>query len=167
MDKAILHVGCGGSPLPEWLSHFKETRLDINPDCKPDIVANMMDLGEIGKFDAILSIHSFEHLYPHEVKKTLSEFKRVLNDGGAVIIFVPDLEGVQATEDVLFEAPCGEITGLDLIYGHRDFIEDMPFMAHHNGFTSKTLHDTLANNGFSKVKVTRLSNYDMMGVAVK
>jgi hypothetical protein len=35
MDKAILHVGCGESPLPEWLSHFKETRLDINHDCKP------------------------------------------------------------------------------------------------------------------------------------
>lgn len=27
MEKAILHVGCGGSPLPEWLKHYKETRL--------------------------------------------------------------------------------------------------------------------------------------------
>lgn len=153
--------------MPEWLNHYTETRLDINPDCNPDIVANMLDLGDIGTFDAILSIHSFEHLYPHEVKKALGEFRRVLNDDGALIVFVPDLEGVQATEEVLFTAPCGDITGLDLIYGHREFIETMPYMAHHNGFTSNTLRDTLESNGFSKVKVTRLSNYDMMGVAIK
>lgn len=165
--KKLLHVGCGGAPLPEWLNHYKETRLDINPECNPDIVANMLDLGDIGAFDAILSIHSFEHLYPHEVKRALGEFRRVLNDDGALIVFVPDLEGVQATEEVLFTAPCGDITGLDLIYGHREFIETMPYMAHHNGFTSKTLHDTLTSNGFSKVMVTRLSNYDMMGVAIK
>lgn len=167
MEKSLLHVGCGGSPLPEWLQGYKETRLDISPDCKPDIVANMLDMGDIGTFDAILSIHSFEHLYPHEVKQALAEFRRVLNDGGVLMVFVPDLEGVHATEDVLFEAPCGSITGLDLIYGHRELIETMPYMAHHNGFTSKTLHDTLTNNGFSKVAVTRLSNYDMMGAAIK
>jgi len=167
MQKTLLHVGCGGAPLPEWLADYKETRLDISPDCNPDLVANMMDLGGIGTFDAILSMHSFEHLYPHEVKTALAEFRRVLNDGGALIVFVPDLEGVEATETVLFEAPCGAITGLDLIYGHREFIETMPYMAHHNGFTSKTLKDVLINNGFSKAITTRLADYALMGVAVK
>ena len=162
---SLLHVGCGSEPLPEWLAGFTETRLDINPAVNPDIVASMLDLGDIGPFDAILCVHALEHLSPHEVAIALAEFRRVLRDGGHLMVFVPDLEGVQPTDDVLFESPAGPISGLDLIYGFRPALADNPYMQHKTGFVQDTLRRALS--GFSRVIVNRLSCYDMMGVAVK
>lgn len=165
--KEILHVGCGGDPIPHWLSEYAETRLDIDPDAKPHIVADMVALGDIGSFDAVFCSHALEHLSPHDVTTALGEFHRVLNDGGAVILFVPDLEDVRATEDILFDAPAGPIAGLDLIYGYRKMLKEKPYMAHKTGFTSKTLHDSLTSAGFTKVAVSRLDNYALFGAAVK
>jgi predicted SAM-dependent methyltransferase len=164
----LLHVGCGGEPLPEWArGHFEEVRLDIDESHSPHIVANMKDMGDIGPFNAVFSCHSLEHLYPHEVPQALGEFRRVLADGGYAVIIVPDLEGVQATDETLYEAACGPIAGLDLMYGMRRLIEQMPHMAHHCGFTQNTLHNALANAGFSSVTVRREKCYNLMAVAVK
>ena len=142
-------------------------RLDIVPDYAPDIVADMIDMGEIGTFDAILCRHSLEHLSPHNVSRALKEFLRVLNPGGVALIFVPDLEGVSATEEILFESPAGPICGLDLMYGYRRVLEECPYMAHKTGFVSSTLHKEIEQAGFREVSVARLSNYDMMGVGIK
>jgi hypothetical protein len=127
----------------------------------------MTDMGDIGPFNAVLSSHSLEHLYPHEVAQALGEFRRVLADGGYAVIFVPDLEDVRPTEEVLLDAPCGPITGLDMIYGLRSLLPHQPFMAHHTGFTSATLQSALEDAGFSKVVTQRLSNYNLMAVAIK
>jgi hypothetical protein len=165
--RGLLHVGCGGDPLPIWLAGYKETRLDIDPEQTPHIVGDMRALGDIGKYDAILCQHALEHLYPHEIVPTLEGFRDALNDGGAVLLFVPDLEDVSATEKVLIDAPAGPITGLDLIYGLRKMLKDKPYMAHHTGFTQDTLRQALNDAGFSKVKVNRLPDYAMFGAAVK
>lgn len=163
----LLHVGCGTEALPAWLSNCNETRLDIDPKCKPDIVGTMTDLGDIGPFRFVYSSHSLEHLYPHELRMALAEFLRVLDRGGMIVAMVPDLEGVAPTEDVLFESPAGPITGLDLIYGHRRQLEGRPYMAHHNGFTAATLAATLTAAGFINVKVGRVPDYNLSGVASK
>jgi hypothetical protein len=63
----------------------------------------------------------------------------VLTDDGDLLLFVPDLEGLTISEDVLFVSPAGPITALDLIYGYRPMIEASPYMAHHTGFTSQSL----------------------------
>lgn len=165
MAKSLLHVGCGSEPLPEWLHDYTETRLDINPAVSPDIVASMLDLGDIGPFDAVLCRHALEHLYPHEVEIALGEFHRVLSKGGCLMVFVPDLQDVPATDEVLFESPAGPISGLDLIYGFRAATKTNPYMQHKTGFVRDTL--TTALQGFSKVVVNRLSNFDMMGAAIK
>lgn len=127
----------------------------------------MCDLGDIGEFDIVYSCHSLEHLYPHDAMKALGEFHRVLKNGGVVIIQVPNLEGVQATEEVLFTAPIGDITGLDLIYGYRKLLKDMPHMAHRNGFTPDTLRSFLEDAGFNEVHINKLPYYDMIGAAKK
>ena len=165
MAKTLLHVGCGSDPLPDWLHGFMETRLDINPNVDPDIIASMLDMGDIGQFDAVLCRHALEHLYAHEVPVALEEFKRVLNDGGHLIVFVPDLQDVQATNEVLFISPAGPITGLDLIYGFREAIQTNPFMQHKTGFMQDTLSKALGM--FKEHRVRRIGNYDLMGIGVK
>lgn len=167
MSKSLLHVGCAGDPLPDWLDGFRETRLDIDPAVNPDIVASMTALGDIGTYDAVLCRHALEHLYAHEVQIALCEFHRVLNPGGHVLIFVPDLQDVQATNDVLFESPSGPITGLDLIYGYQVATRHNPYMQHKTGFVKSTLEDALSQAGFNRVAVKRLSNFDMLGAGVK
>lgn len=167
MTASLLHVGCGGDSRPEWLSQYVETRLDIDPRHDPDIVASMVELGEIGPFDAVYCSHALEHLFPHEVETALSEFQRVLKPGGVAYIFVPDLEGVDATDEVLFDSPAGKITGLDLIYGLRHALKDQPYMAHKTGFMLDTLFCSLTKAGFSRVKVDRHSCHNLFGVAIK
>lgn len=165
MARSLLHVGCGSDPLPSWLGDFTETRLDISPDVSPDIVASMLDMGDIGPYDALLCQHALEHLHAHEVAQALEEFRRVLKPGGHLIVFVPDLQDVQPTEEVILQSPAGPITGLDMIYGYRVAIKDNPHMQHKTGFIADTLR--AAMTGFSKVVVERMGNYNLMAACVK
>ena len=164
---SLLHVGCGGDPLPHWFGECNETRLDIDPETNPHIVADMVSLGDIGPYDYILCQHALEHLDPHDVPTALQEFYRVLNPGGIVLLFVPDLEGVSATEEVLFVAPVGPITGLDLIYGYRQMLKAKPYMAHRTGFVSETLHEAMTQAGFRNVSVKNMTDYALMGAGKK
>lgn len=166
--RRVLHVGCGGERLPPWLDG-EETRLDIDERHSPDIVASLTDMSPVedGSFDVVFTSHTLEHVYPHEVPVALSECLRVLKDGGALIVFVPNLEGVKADETVLYQSPAGPITGLDMIYGARWLIKDMPFMAHHTGFVPSTLTQAFVDAGFSQVRIKVLEQYNLMGVGVK
>lgn len=161
--KTVLHVGCGGSPIIDYyFDGWQEVRLDIDPAMKPDIVADMMSLGDIGPFDAIYTCHSLEHLYPHQVDVALREFLRVLKPDGVALIVVPDLEGVAINEDTLYESPAGPVSGLDMVYGMRSLIAAMPYMAHHSGFTAKTLEAAMRKAGFQTVCTRREEFYNLM-----
>jgi SAM-dependent methyltransferase len=161
----ILHVGSGGSDLPEWCGKCDEVKLDIDPRCNPDILADIMDMGEIGKFDVVFSSHVVEHFYEFQLAKVFSEFKRVLNDDGVIVVIVPDLEGVEATDEVLYLSYGNyPITGLDMIYGIPT--EDNLYMGHHTGFTSPRLEKCLIDNGFKDVEIKPLFR-SIMGVGRK
>jgi SAM-dependent methyltransferase len=162
----ILHAGCGTTPLPEWLGGT-EVRLDIDPRCKPDIVASLTDMGDIGPFDVVFSCHCLEHLYSHDVPKALAEFMRVLRPGGAAVIVVPDLENIRPTEEVMYESPAGPITGLDMFFGHRGMVERSPYMAHKCGFIRSTLEGALKTAGFEPVKMDNLSPFDLVGIGTR
>jgi SAM-dependent methyltransferase len=163
---SILHAGCGADALPEWLTHFSEVRLDIDPRCEPDICASMTDLGDIGPFDAVYCSHALEHLAPHDVAVALGEFRRVLNPGGAVVAIVPDLEDVRPTEDVLYESAAGPVAGLDIYYGMRRYLAEFPHMAHRTGFVAATLAKALTDAGFARVGAQRLPHYNLLGTGV-
>lgn len=165
--KHVLHTGCSGHPLPEYLAGCRETRCDIDPLCNPDIVASITDLGDIGQFDIVLCSHTLEHVYHHEVPVALSEFRRVLVDGGSVVILVPDLEDVKPTNEIIGEAPGLKITGLDLIYGLSSCVAQSPHWAHKTGFTQQTLTDALKAAGFKEPTVKRIPYYNLLAVGVK
>lgn len=165
----MLHLGCGGESLPSNMQHCQEVRLDIDPHCKPDIVADMANIPEgIGPFDAAYSCHSLEHLYPHDGDNCLAGVYRVLKSGGAVIIRVPDLEGLSPSGDVLYTAGGIPVCAADLFYGWRPLLKDRPYMAHRNGFMQETLRTALERAGFEKVEVARIEPlFELFAVGVK
>lgn len=153
--------------MPDWLTGLDEVRLDIDPDVGPDIVASMTDMGEIGPFDAIYCSHALEHLYPHDVATALGEFRRVLRPGGKVMVIVPDLEGVEATDEPLFMSASGPISGRDMIYGLARYVAESPYMAHRTGFVAATLAKALSDAGFERTAASRLGDYNLFGAAMK
>lgn len=162
----VLHAGCGRAPLPAEFADYDEVRLDIDPGVQPDIVAPLTDMGDIGPFDAIYTSHCLEHLYPHDVGTALNEFRRVLKPGGKAFIIVPDLEGVVATEDPLYDCSAGPVCGLDLIYGMGRLIASNPYMAHRCGFVKQTLESVIDRAGFAHRKVLRDGYFNIVAVAV-
>lgn len=162
----LLAVGCGHDDLKKWKdSGYACIRLDIDPATNPDIVGNMVDLSQLSAelYQVVFCSHSLEHLYPHEVGRALAEFHRVLKPGGRVIVLVPDLQDVPATDDKL---PGTDICGLHLYYGDASEIEAHPYMAHHCGFVESTLKAAMEAAGF-KVRMQRMSHYNLMGIGIK
>lgn len=163
--RKFLHVGCGPARKPHVAPCFQnddwqEIRLDIDPTAAPDVVCSMLDMAPVpdAAVDAVYSSHNIEHLYPHEVALALAEFLRVLKPDGLLVLTCPDLQSVcrLVAEDRLTEtayiSPSGPIAPLDILYGHRPQLADGNlFMAHHTGFTVRTLAEALRSAGFRSV----------------
>jgi predicted SAM-dependent methyltransferase len=179
--RRLLHVGCGPKtqanihPAFHDPSQWAETRLDIDPNARPDIVASMTDLSmvEAGQFDAVFSSHNLEHLYPHDVPKALAEFKRVLKPTGFALVIVPDLQRVgeliaaDKLEDPAYMSPSGPICPVDMLYGFRQSLAaGNLFMAHKMGFTRKTLSQYLLRAGFVAVRAQR-DNFDLFALGYR
>lgn len=163
----ILHVGCGSAPLPEWMGEAIETRLDINSQVNPDIVAPMTDMGDIGLFDVVYSSHCLEHIYRHQVVPALQECLRVLRPGGLAIMIVPDVEDIKPTNDVVYVSPGGPVTGLDMFFGHGGCVRDNPYMEHHGAFVQSTLIKAFKDAGFREAKALRGNGWNLVGVGGK
>lgn len=89
MKGDILDVGSGKSDRYSRLFKFKKyVRLDISPDCKPDIVADAQNIPLPDKsFDSIISTQGLEHI-PNP-SKVILEFYRLLKENGCCLITVP------------------------------------------------------------------------------
>lgn len=181
--KTLLNVGAGHPQnraaipacfsAPEW----KEVRLDIDPANEPDILGTTLDMSTVAdaSVDAIYSSHNIEHLYPNEIPLALKEFLRVLKPEGFAVITCPDLQAAaqMIAEDKLMEvaytSPGGPVTPFDIVFSHRNFTgRDMPFMAHHCGFTLNVLLGTLQSNGFTAVAgMRRPAGFDLWVVATR
>lgn len=180
--RKFLHVGCGPARKPDVASCFladdwREIRLDIDPAVSPDVVCSMLDMAPVpsASVDAVYSSHNIEHLYPHQVEVALAEFFRVLKPDGFLVLTCPDLQAVcrHVAEDRLTEpayvVPLGPIAPLDILYGHRpQLAAGNLFMAHHTGFTLRTLVEAVRNEGFRSVAGCRREAFlDLWLVATK
>lgn len=165
-EKTILSVGAGGdATVPITYEGWEVATLDINPDTKPDIVADGRDLSGIkaASYDAVYCSHNLEHYPTHDVSKVLKGFWRILKPGGLVDIRTPDLGSVMKKvvtenldlEDTLYESAAGPIAAKDIIYGFGKAIESgNDFYAHKSGFTRNSLKKVLEEVGFTKVVIS-------------
>jgi hypothetical protein len=178
--RRVLHIGCG-YPGPHRLhpcfrsgEAWQEIRVDVDPKVKPDIVCSTVDMSASvadASVDAVWSSHTIEHLWDHEVIPAFSEFRRVINDTGFLLLRCPDLRAIALTlvehgpEHVAYESPAGPITPIDMLYGHRQSIANgNAYMAHHTGYTDDRIGELLMGVGFAEVR-TRTENLDLWTVA--
>lgn len=181
--KTFLHVGPGGKSKHQTTNefasdHWKEIRLDINPRVEADFHGSIKDMSDISSssMDALYSSHNIEHIGYHEVPKALSEFFRVLNQKGFVVLTCPDLQSV--SEEIakgnligeLYSSPAGPISALDVVYGHVASVrQGESYMAHRCGFTQKSLVKNFLEVGFKNTASMRRKKpyFDLWIVASK
>lgn len=145
----------------------------MNPDIQGTLT--YMSLVGVESVDAIYSSHNIEHVFPHEVPLVLVEFFRFLKPEGVVVITCPDLQSVceavlqDRLLDPLYESPADPIAALDILYGHRDLIQQgNHFMVHKCGFTYSALGSAFMATGFKEIiGGQRPANFDLWLVAFK
>jgi len=176
--RAFINAGCGpkaNNRLPRYFSSWRQIRVDIDPDAKPDLVASITDLSSIpgGSVDAVWAAHCVEHLYLHDVLAALSEFRRVLRKTGFACIVVPDLQAIAewiATDrlfETIYQSPAGPVTAHDMIWGFSPAIAaGKVAMAHRCGFTPTPFAECLTRAGFAEVQVRRKNSLELVAVAL-
>ena len=100
-----------------------------------------------------------------------------MKDDGIVVITCPDLQSVceAVVNDKLlepfYESPAGQISPIDVLYGHRTLIaQGNEYMAHKGGFTYSALNASFFEAGFKARyggRVQEGGEYNLFLVAFK
>jgi len=165
-ERLVINVGCGphGGHLPAYFHGWRELRVDVDEEVKPDILADLTDLTAIpaGVADAIWASHCIEHLYVHEVPLAFAEFRRVLREDGFFCMIVPDLQTVaqhvanDRLHETLYQSTSGPITPHDILFGFGSAIAGgHTAMAHRCGFTPGMLQQCFRDRVFAEVVLRR------------
>lgn len=176
--KRVLQIGVS-SALPNTLHPgFKPeewdcVRLDPDANVKPDIHSNILELKGVvpGSYDAVWMPHILQRLYPHDCMTLLQRVFRSLNEGGFVLLTVPDAQ-LAATYvannrplEILYSAPAGDVTAHDMLYGFsKSIAKGLLHMAHHTGFTTDSLSTVLREAGFCSMNI-RNDKFELTAVA--
>jgi ubiquinone/menaquinone biosynthesis C-methylase UbiE len=175
----VLHVGCGGSTLPDIFPELEEIRLDLDPASGANMIGSMLDIPlDDGRVDVVYTSHTLEHVTLHDGVRALKEFVRVLKPGGQCIVIVPNIGALAehiSTGNLygkLYDSPGGPVCAADMLYGHQGLIErDGQHKAyrfqHKFGYTPETLAKTFESVGFRAVKSQKLNVWDVACTGLK
>ena len=152
--KIVLNIGCGKTKLESQSKHFidwKEIRIDAYENNTADLITSIVDLNKIPNesVDAVWASHVVEHNYWHDLPKVFNNMLRVLKPDGFGVIRVPDLGSIahrieDGLLDTVYDSSAGPVSVIDMIYGHRGFIESWgDGMCHKTGFTQKSMDQLL------------------------
>ena len=165
----MVNVGCGAresTRLPRYFDGWRQLRVDVDPRVEPDLIADLTDLSAIPNesADAVWASHCVEHLFDHQVKVALREFRRILRDDGFVCIIVPDLQSVaefvaaDRLHEPIYQSAAGAVTPHDVLFGFGPAIANgNTSMAHHCGFTPGAMRRHFHGVPFGEVMLRRRS----------
>ena len=170
-----LYLGCALPPIHP--QHYK-----MFPDLDNWVWADLfIDHERVKKWDArnlpvednsieiLYNSHLLEHISHPEVGKTLLHWYNKLQDGGELVINVPDLEWAARqvityeagqVPDGLFNEWFGKRGLLNIFYGTHDH----PGEYHMSGYTKTSLTEILEEVGFTDIKIEQLQDAHQMGV---
>lgn len=136
-----LHLGCGGNYRPGNIN------IDLFDLTVADIGTHVAFLPfKANSIQKIKSYHLLEHFDWVEVKYLLNEWFRVLENGGRVILEIPDLEST-ITQLATQKDIQSQTSTLQWIYGVNE-----SGMRHRTGFTYQVLFNFLSSVGFVEIK---------------
>jgi SAM-dependent methyltransferase len=168
-EQCVVNAGCGireSTRLPRLFDGWRQLRVDVDPRVEPDLVADLTDLSAIptASADAVWASHCIEHLFDHQVRVALREFRRILRDDGFVCIIVPDLQAVaelvaaDRLYDPIYQSAAGPVTPHDVLFGFGPAIAaGNTAMAHHCGFTPGAMQRHFQGVPFGEVMLRRRS----------
>jgi SAM-dependent methyltransferase len=169
-----VNFGCGKNIEEGWycIDAVRHPRADRDPDLLFEMrfsdgkLIEQLPLAD-GCADEVKSIHVIEHFHRFNADAVIDEFKRLLRDGGKLVLECPNIEA--ACRNLL--AGMDDQMSLWPIYGSPK--SGNPFVSHLWGYSPKTMKALLADHGFSRIMVlpprTHLarSNRDMRVEAIK
>jgi SAM-dependent methyltransferase len=177
-ERVLVNVGCGprnASTLPRYFDNWQQLRVDVDASVQPDILADLTDLSPIpdGSADAVWAAHCVEHLYAHQVRIALAEFRRVLRADGFLCVIVPDLQTIaqyvaaDRLHETLYDSPAGPVTAHDIVFGFGIAIaRGRTSMAHRCGFTPGMLQRCFNDLPYGEVLLRRRSTeYELVALA--
>lgn len=123
---------------------FGYKTVDIDPQYKPDILADITNMHQIANSSCseVVASHVMEHISWPDSFLAMTEFSRILKIGGIVKIAVPDV--ISLLHRIAKGA--GDFWAMGLIYGVGGRENDLEI--HRYGFTQKMLIDILGCLGF-------------------
>jgi SAM-dependent methyltransferase len=153
--KIVLNIGCGKTKLEHQSNYFKdwkEIRIDAYKNDTAHLITSIVDLNKVPNesVDAIWASHVVEHNYWHDLPKVFNNMLRVLKEDGFGVIRVPDLGSIaerieEGLLDTVYDSSAGPVSVIDMIYGHRGFVESWgDGMCHKTGFTKKSMEQLLS-----------------------
>jgi len=174
--KIVLNIGCGKTKLESQSKHFvgwTEIRIDAHENDTADLITSIVDLNKVPNqsVDAVWASHVVEHNYWHDLPKVFNNILRVLKPDGYGIIRVPDLGSIanlieDGLLDTVYESSAGPVSVIDMIYGHRGFVESWgEGMCHKTGFTQKSMIQLL--NHFNIKSYVRSNNGEVVAIIFK
>ena len=139
--KVLVHVGCGEKNVPGFIN--VDARHLAHVHVVTDNITSLADF-QTGTVDLVYMCHVLEHIRNDDLKKVLSEMKRVLKDGGVLRISVPDF-------DKLIEVY--NAAGKDIESIQRQLMggQDHPYNIHYCAFNHRRLSELFKEIGFREV----------------
>jgi len=139
--KILIHLGCGDIACSEFVN------VDSRPAPHVHYVCDIRDLSIFPDNYAhlIYACHVLEHVPKRDLRKTLWEWRRILQPGGILRLSVPDFDKLLH----IYESCSHDINIiLDMLMGGQDNKYDI----HYSAFNNRYLFEKLTEVGFREIR---------------